>query len=435
MILTEIFKIDANLNLGNLNLQPPPESDEPPDPPSPPPAAGPGPGAGGSGRNRSFPGGGTAGGGAEDNVTDEFRSNGTSGFRQNSGSVPLAVNSSDPGEHTTEPARRKRTESEGSEVCVLEPPRIPTPEIIDLIESDPEEDAETAGGAGDGADSAEDGAPDHEAEEEVRMEAEAEDEADGSYDVTNDVQDDSEDEVEYPSRDSGIVNENAEDDTVRWSSITIPEAPKLIPKTFENDSFEGDLPVELGKKRRGRGKGKKGKSKKNLKSNTISASKVKKEPPVAKVQPTVRPFSSPTTLDPGMIVFRGKIISADEKPKPTATVRGVRKHNHNVWTLTGLKRAESLVAIKEEKSTHECDECDAIFEKYRSLQVHKQRIHNRNMTGECPECGKKLSSMGSVKKHLLSHRPEHEWPFECPLCHKKFQVTVFSNSIRILFFF
>ena len=74
-------------------------------------------------------------------------------------------------------------------------------------------------------------------------------------------------------------------------------------------------------------------------------------------------------LEPGEIVYRGRIISAEEKPKPAASVKGVRTYNHNRYTLTGLKRLESLVAGKEEKAHHECEECDAVFEKYRSLQV------------------------------------------------------------------
>ena len=41
---------------------------------------------------------------------------------------------------------------------------------------------------------------------------------------------------------------------------------------------------------------------------------------------------------------------------------GVRKYNPNTYTLSGLKKVESLVAIKEEKSIHQCDKCPAKFE-------------------------------------------------------------------------
>ena len=73
--------------------------------------------------------------------------------------------------------------------------------------------------------------------------------------------------------------------------------------------------------------------------------------------------------DPGKIVHHGQIISAEVKPTPAAPVKGVRTYNHNRWTLTGLKRLESLVAGKEEKAHCNCKECDAVFKKSRSLQV------------------------------------------------------------------
>ena len=32
-----------------------------------------------------------------------------------------------------------------------------------------------------------------------------------------------------------------------------------------------------------------------------------------------------------------------------------------------------------------------------------------------------LTTQAAIRKHLLSHRPEEEWPHKCPLCPKKFQ--------------
>ena len=102
---------------------------------------------------------------------------------------------------------------------------------------------------------------------------------------------------------------------------------------------------------------------------------------------------------------------------------GVRKYNPNGWTLTGIRKVESLITVKTERAIHPCPHCSARYEVYKSLEVHIQRTHNEKKT-KCPECGKGLSGPGSIKKHLLTHRPETEWPHECPLCHKRFQVQI-----------
>ena len=35
----------------------------------------------------------------------------------------------------------------------------------------------------------------------------------------------------------------------------------------------------------------------------------------------------------------------------------------------------------------------------------------------CPEnCGKSFGIKGHLRKHLLSHRPKHEWPYVCLFC-------------------
>jgi len=125
---------------------------------------------------------------------------------------------------------------------------------------------------------------------------------------------------------------------------------------------------------------------------------------------------------PSQTIYRGKLTDIRTINKSSTSTKGVRKHNHIPWTMTGLKRAETYAVVKEEKAVHTCDICGVKYEKYRSLEIHKRRIHNTNAKVECPEgCGKLLSSTNAIKKHLLSHRPEEEWPHECPLCHKKFQ--------------
>lgn len=100
----------------------------------------------------------------------------------------------------------------------------------------------------------------------------------------------------------------------------------------------------------------------------------------------------------------------------------VRKYNHIPWTMSGIKRAATEAVIKEESAEYICDLCNAKFAKAKSLEIHCARTHNKKANVACPlKCGKMLTSSKAIKKHLLSHRPEEEWPHECPLCHKKFQ--------------
>ena len=90
--------------------------------------------------------------------------------------------------------------------------------------------------------------------------------------------------------------------------------------------------------------------------------------------------------------------------------------------MTGLRMNSTLAVVKEEPAIHECADCGVRYDKYRSLQIHRGRAHNSRARVECPEgCGKLLSTTTAIRKHLLSHRPEHEWPFACPLCGKRFQ--------------
>ena len=69
-----------------------------------------------------------------------------------------------------------------------------------------------------------------------------------------------------------------------------------------------------------------------------------------------------------------------------------------------------------------CEECGRKYNNKGSLNIHKSRSHNKRSTIPCPEnCGKMLTKTSGIKKHLLSHRPQSEWPIGCPLCGKRFQ--------------
>lgn len=433
--------IDANLNLGNLKIRVPVEDDDPPDTPPPDPD------------NPSRLSGSTDRSDNNDRLSAEngndnggsvswSSAGGGSSFRQNSGSIP---------NQEPEPCiEKKRRESDCSEVEVLETPARPLPECIDLIESDHEQDAselveEKCPEPALETDSIDDllnsdeetekdrkhldvnGSGSKEAEDENPLEPEDDDEC--SPEHGEDEEDKEEDNPgEYSL--SMIVNDNAENDTeVESGQILITEAPKLL-RGIEKDSLDPEFEIKKPKKR-----GPKKKHNKLKSSRSVLPIKVKTEKPKSKMKSeksdsicssALSNYSPVPKLEPGMIVFRGKIIEKKDKPKPKTVVnKGVRKHNHNAWTLTGLTRVETIIAIKEESSSYECDKCDAVFQKYRSLDVHIQRIHNdSNKKAKCPECGKKLSSEHAIKKHLLSHRPEEEWPYECPICHKKFQVKI-----------
>jgi len=69
-----------------------------------------------------------------------------------------------------------------------------------------------------------------------------------------------------------------------------------------------------------------------------------------------------------------------------------------------------------------CEQCGRKYDNKGSLDIHVSRTHNVRSTVPCPEnCGKMLTKTHAIKKHLLSHRPESEWPIGCPLCSKRFQ--------------
>ena len=116
-------------------------------------------------------------------------------------------------------------------------------------------------------------------------------------------------------------------------------------------------------------------------------------------------------------------VSAAVLPHSSTVHKGVRTHHHSPWTISGLRKPETILDLNQPKTyIHECEVCGAKFDHLKSLTIHIGRSHNHKSMVPCPEgCGKMLTTQAAIKKHLLSHRPEEEWPYKCPLCPKKFQ--------------
>ena len=92
-----------------------------------------------------------------------------------------------------------------------------------------------------------------------------------------------------------------------------------------------------------------------------------------------------------------------------------------------IKTMKKQTAAKSKKTVrmvpipmYNCEICGHVYSKLGILQTHWKQAHNPNAKYKCPECPKALASRQSIKKHMLSHRPENEWPVSCELCEKRF---------------
>ena len=106
---------------------------------------------------------------------------------------------------------------------------------------------------------------------------------------------------------------------------------------------------------------------------------------------------------------------------PEAKKQKIHKHHFNPHTITGKIMDRTFETLSEPEGKHICEICGMIYNKSASLQSHMSRIHNPNLTVQCPKCPKMLSAKHALRKHLLSHQPESEWPFKCEYCEKHFQ--------------
>ena len=106
---------------------------------------------------------------------------------------------------------------------------------------------------------------------------------------------------------------------------------------------------------------------------------------------------------------------------PSPKKQKIHKHHFNPHTITGRVMERTFETLSEPDGKHICEICGMIYNKRASLQSHLSRIHNPNLTVQCPKCPKMLSAKHALRKHLLSHKPETEWPFKCEFCCKHFQ--------------
>ena len=85
------------------------------------------------------------------------------------------------------------------------------------------------------------------------------------------------------------------------------------------------------------------------------------------------------------------------------------------------------------KGNHKCTKCGVVFTQSSFLQIHVQTEHNtKKATFPCPKrCGKYFIKKCSIKKHLLTHRPDYEWPIFCLFCGKHFlNIGYLSNHLK-----
>ena len=109
----------------------------------------------------------------------------------------------------------------------------------------------------------------------------------------------------------------------------------------------------------------------------------------------------------------------------TLGVGKIHKYTYNPLdrfnTITGKKFKRTWQTLAEPDGHHECQFCGEVYTKTASLEKHIGRSHNPNLSVQCPECPKMMSNKNAMKKHLLSHRPKHTWPWYCEYCDEKFQ--------------
>nr|XP_040577641.1 GDNF-inducible zinc finger protein 1-like [Lepeophtheirus salmonis] len=130
-------------------------------------------------------------------------------------------------------------------------------------------------------------------------------------------------------------------------------------------------------------------------------------------------LTADSTAEKNLFIYRGNWVK--EIPTTRKRRKKVRKYSFCPFTITGVYKPSTLEALNQKSGSYTCNTCDITYDKEASLRRHISRTHNTNLREQCPECGKRLSTKSTLNKHLISHRPRSQWPFECPLCKQEFQ--------------
>ena len=77
-------------------------------------------------------------------------------------------------------------------------------------------------------------------------------------------------------------------------------------------------------------------------------------------------------------------------------------------------QVNSRVKLKE----HCCALCPSTFEQRKQLSEHVKYNHDCELKHQCQQCGVVVSTLRSLRRHMLKHTGEQQ--FQCKICLKKF---------------
>ncbi|XP_069182131.1 zinc finger protein 92-like [Procambarus clarkii] len=86
--------------------------------------------------------------------------------------------------------------------------------------------------------------------------------------------------------------------------------------------------------------------------------------------------------------------------------------------LTRLGSMKRHMLVHSGDKPYECPECGKRFRQLVSMKRHTL-VHSGDKPYECPECGKRFNQLGNMKTHRMLHGDER--PLECAECGKKFR--------------
>jgi len=93
---------------------------------------------------------------------------------------------------------------------------------------------------------------------------------------------------------------------------------------------------------------------------------------------------------------------------------------------------EQKKTFNRQKENLETSESPSALPTFGKSRIKKNKCKSNEMKKgyqyKCPECGNKSACSSAHAIHLLCHRDESEWPFECQLCEKKMKTQTDLNK-------